>query len=172
MKKFLAFEGGKKFIGKGVNGDVQRLKQYLGDDFEINLADVEQTRLYPYNESAIFDEMVLKYAGKPESNFKDKKVSKSNWNADILSIKQVLYSAFDVVSLYKCFPSFPPIRAINYIPPGDTTIIDIKKKFNEYLIEKNIEKVELESQWNFNPNLIADMLKIDLKIFFIYLLNK
>ena len=163
MKKFLSSENGKKFVGKGVNGDTQRLRDYFGEDFEINLEDIEQTRLYSYQESANFDEMVLKFAGQPESSFKDKKVSRSNWNAKTLSMKQVLYSAFDVVSLCKCFSSFPPIRCISYNPPNDTETIDVKKKFREYLKDVKDEN-EFNSMWNLNSNLVAKMLEIDLNI--------
>ena len=96
--------------------------------------------------------MVLKFAGQPEMNFKDKKVSRSNWNADKLTMKQVLYAAFDVVSLYKCFPSFPPIRAIKYNPPSDTIMIDVKKKFEEFVKKKEKSELtddEIDSLCNF-----------------------
>ncbi|OHT10769.1 hypothetical protein TRFO_19914 [Tritrichomonas foetus] len=115
LRNFLSKESGNKFIGKGINGDLTKLKQTFGDDFSINLEDIEITRLAPKNESLNFDAMVLKYARKPAADFNDKKITLSNWAAPKLSIAQVVYASFDVVALFYCFPNFSPIRTIPFV---------------------------------------------------------
>ena len=51
LKKFMPKENGLKFVGKGISGDNSRLKMFFGDDFEMNIEDIEETKLFPYNES-------------------------------------------------------------------------------------------------------------------------
>lgn len=169
MRDFLSIKSGNKFVAKGAAGDLQRLKNYYGDDFEMDLEDVEMTRLRSYDDSANFDKMVLKFAGQPCAQFKDKTVSTSNWYTRTLSKKQIIYSAFDVVSLYCCYPNFPPPRNITYVVPDGVDPpkeIDIKQNFRTFIKTKNNgsdkSEGEIESIWNSDPNLAAEMLKIDL----------
>lgn len=81
MKKFLSKENGLRFVAKGISGDMARLHAFFGSNFEMNIEDVEQTRLKPYKESLNFEKMVESFAGKPSAQFKDKRISCSNWNA-------------------------------------------------------------------------------------------
>lgn len=170
MKQFLSVGSGCKFVGKGVSGDVRRLKEMFGDDFEIDFEDVENTRLLPYGHSANFDQMVEKFAGMACAQFKDKNVSRSNWNRRKLSMKQVIYSAFDVVSLFNCYPRFQPVRHFLYRIPSDynwPSNLDIKKEFSEF-VKANKKcsgsQKEIEKLWNSNPNLVAQMLGLNLDV--------
>ncbi|OHT02324.1 hypothetical protein TRFO_07142 [Tritrichomonas foetus] len=104
------FFGSNKFIMKGMMCDRNKLKSMFGNDFQMEVEDVEATRLAAYKESKNFQAMVERYAGIPAAQFKDKKISTSNWQAKTLSALQVLYAAFDVVSLYKCMPNFKPAK--------------------------------------------------------------
>jgi hypothetical protein len=45
------------------------------------------------------------------AEFKDSRITTSNWGQEILAARQVLYAAFDVVALYVAYPNFPPLSA-------------------------------------------------------------
>lgn len=96
------------FYGKGNHNDIQKLNEKFGPDFTIDLEDIEQTRLIPNNYSTNFIKMSEQFAGKSTAVFKDKEMTFSNWEVETLSMRQVLYAAFDVVALLKCYPNFPP----------------------------------------------------------------
>lgn len=168
LKNFLIKSSGHKFFAKGIYGDMIRLREMFGDDFEIDIEDVEETRLNPYNESCNFDAMVIKYAGEPKAHFKDKTVSRSNWNKVKLSMKQVIYSAFDVVSLFHCYPNFKPYRCNFYAFNDENTDFDPKKMFNDYIISVNgkLKNPEIDKLWNENSQLVAEMLKLNLPLLF------
>jgi len=70
------------------------------------LEDVEQTQLKPYKLPLNCTGMVGMFAGAPVVGFKDKKVNGSKWRQE-LSIRQVLYAAFDVCGLHARIPCFP-----------------------------------------------------------------
>lgn len=116
IKSFLHSSSGNKFVGKGISGDVSHLLQRFGSDFDISIEDIEATRLGPYEESANFEIMTEKFAGTPTAQYKNKKVSLSNWEAKTLTFTQVLYAAFDVVALYKCYQNFKPPRNYRFVP--------------------------------------------------------
>lgn len=95
------------FYGKGNHNDRQKLAQMFGDTFKIALEDVEQTRLIPNNCSINFIKMSEEFAGKSTAVFKDKEMTFSDWDTETLTMRQVMYAAFDVVALVKCYPNFP-----------------------------------------------------------------
>jgi len=101
---------------KGCSCDRKKIRSLYGD-ISVNIEDVEKTRLEPYHHSASFIQMIEKFAGIPLADFKDKKVSISDWSKVELSIQQILYSAFDVVGLYKSYPNFPPEIKKQYRKP-------------------------------------------------------
>jgi len=104
VKTFLAT---RSFIGKGSHNDKAKLKSLFGENFFINLEDVEITRIRPNRHPASFLDMVEFYYKPPAAPFKDPSISCSNWENEMLSINQVLYAAFDVVGLYFAFRSMP-----------------------------------------------------------------
>jgi ribonuclease D len=52
--------------------------------------------------------MILDFASKPSAEFKDVRITTSNWGTNTLTMRQILYAAFDVVALVQCYPNFPP----------------------------------------------------------------
>ena len=96
------------FYGKGINHDLQKLFQKFNYDFKNNIEDIARTRLEPYGHSINFVQMTLQFAGKPTAEFKDVRITKSNWDLPELSMRQVLYAAFDVVAISVAYPNFPP----------------------------------------------------------------
>jgi hypothetical protein len=95
------------FVGKGTEIDCWKLAHRYGPGFEIELEDVEATRLKPHGLSVHFADMVAQFVGEPSAPFKRKEVSVSDWRVDVLTSEQVLYAAFDVVSLFLAYPKFP-----------------------------------------------------------------
>ncbi|KAK8891696.1 hypothetical protein M9Y10_028916 [Tritrichomonas musculus] len=181
MRDFLSKENGLKFVGKGISGDLNRLRILFGKDFDMNIEDVEQTRLYPYEESVNFDQMVEKFAGEPTAQFKDKKISCSNWNAENLEMIQVIYSAFDVVALYNCYPNFRPSRCISYQPPNEDDCEpqgDLKERLIQYSISEEIcdkndfdDDEKIDAFWDSNSELVTEMLNLNLKLLQDVILN-
>jgi hypothetical protein len=107
MQRFLSSLSGRSFVGKGIANDLKKLRARYGTTFNINLEDVEQTRLRPYGLSCNFDQMTLRFAGRPKAQFKNKRISTSDWLRESLTIQQVLYAAFDVFALFVAWPNFP-----------------------------------------------------------------
>jgi hypothetical protein len=105
-KELGEFLGRNRFIGKGTSSDRQKLLARYGRDFRIDLEDIEVTRLKPYGHSCNFEKMTIEFVGMPSAQFKDKRVSTSNWNQATLSFLQVLYAGFDVVAIYFAWPRF------------------------------------------------------------------
>ena len=97
------------FFGKGTKNDRKQLSKKFGEGIldELELEDIETTRLSPYNHSINFVKMTLQFAGEPTTNFKEEKTTRSNWEASLLTVKQILYAGFDVAALFKCFKNFP-----------------------------------------------------------------
>ena len=96
-----------KFFAKGASNDKKQLMMKFGKDFHDNIEDISQTRLIPYHHSENFMSMTLQFAGKPCAEFKDIRITQSNWSQEILTMRQVLYAAFDVVAIYQCYPNLP-----------------------------------------------------------------
>ena len=97
-----------KFFAKGTHNDRIKLKEKFGFDFDNEIIeDIAETRLIPNDHSLNFMKMTLEFAGEPTAIFKDIKITKSDWDAAELSMRQVLYAAFDVVALYEAYPNFP-----------------------------------------------------------------
>ena len=89
--------------------------------------------------------MVLKFAGKSTGKFKDKRISCSNWNAKNLRKIQVIYSAFDVVALYRCYLNFHKIMISQYNQP-DTMQFNIKLRLAQYAVSlKKFNKKDLRN---------------------------
>lgn len=101
-----------RFYGKGMHNDKKQLMNKFGSTFSENFEDIALTRLIPYGNSENFVKMTLQFAGKPKAEFKDIEITKSNWESKILSSRQILYAAFDVVALYVAYPNFPPPKEI------------------------------------------------------------
>lgn len=170
LKKFMSKENGLKFVGKGIGGDLMRLKKFFGNDFDMNIEDIEETRLLPYYESLNFAMMTEKFGGKPTAEFKNKKISCSNWDAKILRKIQVIYSAFDVVALFQCYPHFQPPKLIEYKAPIKIES-HMKKYFIQWAISYNLfdKKDENDNRkinlfWNSNYNLVMQFLNVDFKL--------
>ena len=106
LKEFLLSH---QFFGKGAANDRRQLRMKFGCDFDC-IEDIAETRLVPYGHSENFMQMTLQFAGAPAAIFKDVRVAKSSWSRKVLSMRQVLYAAFDVVAIYECYPKLPPPR--------------------------------------------------------------
>jgi ribonuclease D len=101
------FLRGNRFYGKGMHNDKAQLKAKFGEDLCAGMEDIAKTRLAPYGHSQNFQQMTIQFAGQPTAEFKDIRITKSNWGIDVLTFRQVLYAAFDVVALYCCSPHSP-----------------------------------------------------------------
>lgn len=171
MKNFMRLENKVKFVGKGINGYVQRLKNFFGDDFLINIEDIELTRLIPYKYSTDFDAMVLKFASKPEVQFDDQNINKLDWNSKNYSMKQIIFAAFNVVALYHCYQNFQPRQSFMFIPSTnkENCKTDIKKKLYNFAI-KNKDEINLtsdldqESVWNSHYNYLTILFNADINL--------
>ncbi|KAH0792582.1 3'-5' exonuclease family protein [Histomonas meleagridis] len=102
------FLASHNFYAKGINNDLKKLKEKFGENFSTQIEDIAKTRLSPYGHSQNFMEMTNKFVGNPTVTFKDIRITKSNWDSPVLTKRQVLYAAFDVVALFCCYPNFPP----------------------------------------------------------------
>lgn len=150
LRNFLSSSSGNKFISKGCGNDRINLMKRFGEDFVIDMEDVERSRLAPYGHSLNFVQMVRKFAGEPLMEIKNKRVTMSCWNNTELSVKQVLYAAFDVVSLYKCIPNFPEARPYREKPskvgasrrPKHMTLKYLRNSLEEP--QQEIEESEME----------------------------
>ena len=99
-----------KFYGKGIENDKKMLQRKFGETFEENIEDIAKTRLRPYGHSENFNTMTLQFAGAPVASFKDIRITTSNWGQEVLTMRQVMYAAFDVVALFVAYPRFPPAK--------------------------------------------------------------
>ena len=99
----LNFLNSHKFYMKGMFQDRRKLQLLFGRDIDLSrFTDIEEEMLRPLGASLNFQEMVNRWSSKQLSaQFKDKKISCSNWEAQTLTTGQVLYAAFDVVSLHE-----------------------------------------------------------------------
>ncbi|EAX92087.1 3'-5' exonuclease family protein [Trichomonas vaginalis G3] len=100
LKKFLMTH---KFIAKGCKTDRTKMQQKFGPDFSIDLLDFERLYLIPNGFSSNFDAMVVEFYKNSSIEFKDKNVTCSNWQADVLTTQQVLYAGFDATALMKSY---------------------------------------------------------------------
>ena len=91
------------FIGKGIENDIQKIYLTFGIDFHMKIEDIAQTELIPQKKSLNFIEMVSTFYKNPVINFKNKKISISNWEQKNLNKIQVIYAAFDVIGLYEAY---------------------------------------------------------------------
>ncbi|OHS99442.1 hypothetical protein TRFO_08369 [Tritrichomonas foetus] len=105
LKKFLSTHS---FFAKGASNDKKQLMLKFGKDFHENIEDISLTRLKSYGHSENFIQMTIQFAGTPTADFKDIRITTSNWSQKVLTMRQVLYAAFDVVAIYECYPNFPP----------------------------------------------------------------
>jgi hypothetical protein len=103
-----AFLASHKFYAKGIHNDKIQLTVKFGQSFVDNIEDIQKTRLSPYSYSLNFIAMTIQFAGHRTADFKDIRITTSDWNVPTLSARQVLYAGFDVVALYHAYPHFPP----------------------------------------------------------------
>ena len=99
----LDFLNSHKFYMKGMGQDRLKLQLLYGNDIDLSrFTDIEKTMLGPLGASLNFQAMVNQWSSKDLSaQFKNKSISRSNWEAPTLKTGQVLYAAFDVVSLHE-----------------------------------------------------------------------
>lgn len=135
------------FYGKGNHNDLQKLTEKFGLTFKIDLEDIERTRLIPNSCSINFIQMSEQFAGQSTAVFKDKEMTFSNWEDETLSMRQVMYAAFDVVALFKCYPNFPPAST-------NVKITQVKKKGPKGKKCINVDQVFRRKYPIVNPNSI------------------
>ena len=99
-----------KFVGKGIGNDLIKLRERFNINFSGNVDDFERMHMRKYASNKSFNSLIEAYAGAPTAMYKDKSVTFSNWNAPTLSYQQVLYSVYDVVSLYQAYIGAQVIR--------------------------------------------------------------
>lgn len=97
-----------KFYAKGIHNDKKMLMAKFGRNFAENIEDIAKTRLVTYGHSENFKQMTIQFAGQPTAEFKDIRITTSNWAIEKLTKRQVLYAAFDVVALFQAYKNFPP----------------------------------------------------------------
>ena len=127
LKNFLVSH---KFIGKGIFFDLKKLYERFNVSFN-NILDMERAYLRPNHIPYGFAKMCDALGVKATAEYKNKKVSVSNWDASDLSKQQVLYSAFDVVGLYYSFTaakaSFPETN-VDYTKPQKKYVPNMERK--------------------------------------------
>lgn len=116
------FLSNHKFYAKGTTNDKKMLYRKFGCNFEHNIEDISRTRLVPYGYSENFMKMCLQFAGQPTAEFKDKKITLSQFSGPILTKRQVLYAAFDVVALCMSYPNFP--QPLNLVKQKKTKVVE------------------------------------------------
>lgn len=119
LKKFLMSH---KFIAKGCKNDKVKMQQKFGPDFSIDMLDFEKLYLQPNGFSSNFDAMVVEFYKNSSIEFKDKNVTCSNWQADVLTTQQVLYAGFDASALMKSY-----INALKRYPNAEKELQDKSK---------------------------------------------
>jgi hypothetical protein len=85
------------FVGKGCANDKINLRSRYG--FVPKLDDLEdwlRCHQLPLN----FEKMYLRFAGHPMGEFKDRSITMSDWDQDVLTDDQVLYAAFDAIAIF------------------------------------------------------------------------
>jgi hypothetical protein len=140
LSSFLDQSSGNRFIGKGIDCDIQMLLKRYGSSFVISMEDIQSTRFASRSLSENFDKMVANFAGPPLAQFKDKKVTMSRWDAPQLSIEQILYAAFDVYAIFVALPNFPtPLysRITLFYEPAS---VDFQAQLITYMIENGLVK--------------------------------
>ena len=101
LKEFLSSHS---FYGKGMSQDRIKLRELFGKSF--NFEDIQETRIKKHKLTPSFANLVAQLAGKPDAQFKDKRVTISNWNKRPLSAKQILYAAFDAYATRLMWEAF------------------------------------------------------------------
>lgn len=112
----LDFLRNHQFIGKGTRNDLIKLNEKFHHDFSSNIEDIAKTRLEPYGHSINFVQMTLQFAGKPTAEFKDVRITTSDWDLEELTMRQVLYAAFDAVAVSIAYPNLPPPKILEKPP--------------------------------------------------------
>lgn len=136
LKEFLEMH---QFIGKGMSVDRKKLRNMFSSAFQGQLEDIEQTLLNSYNLTKNFTDLVETVLGSPAAQFKDKWVSISNWAARPLSVKQILYAAFDAYAVFEIYKQIPRKFSIPAdIPPQRKEKKESKK---EKKLKKSMERV-------------------------------
>lgn len=90
-----------RIYGKGLSNDRRKLFSMFGESFPIE--DIESTRIKPHHLPVSFSAIVETLVGSPVVQFKDKLVSRSNWENRPLTIKQILYASFDSYGMHRCY---------------------------------------------------------------------
>ena len=145
-----------RFIMKGVYCDRIKLSRSFG---EVEIEDLEVSRLTPHgitiNFKKAFNEVTKK---KAVAEFKDKKISRSNWAAPILNHMQFLYASFDAIAtfaIYDCllkqYPEDGPF--IKYVPKIKNKK---KKKIDENVTNLVDQKQPINNLRNLLTNLILE----------------
>lgn len=98
----LEFFSEEVLYGKGVSSDTEKLKQLFGVDIVIR--DIESIFLSPHGLSLNFVKTVENFLGKPSAEFKNKRITISNWAKRPLTAEQILYSAFDAYAVHEMLP--------------------------------------------------------------------
>ena len=82
----------------------------------------------------------------------------------------MIYSAFDVVALYRCYPNFPKVSISQYRQPN-TEQFDVKLKLASYAVSlKKIKKKNLanpkkvDSFWDENSDLLINLINVKFDI--------
>lgn len=91
-----------RFIMKGASCDIRKMENMFGVKAEIE--DLEVSRLAPHgitpNFMNAFSTLSMK---KTTAEFKNKKISMSNWAAPYLNHMQFLYACFDAIATYRIY---------------------------------------------------------------------
>ncbi|OHT10312.1 hypothetical protein TRFO_04357 [Tritrichomonas foetus] len=95
------------FFSKYTKHDLKKMREIFGRHFNVNIEDIEITRIRAHNHSPNFLEIIKTFAGSPTGDFLVKHLAYSDWSKNPLQVNQVLYAAFHVVGLYKAYKNFP-----------------------------------------------------------------
>jgi hypothetical protein len=89
------------FFGKGMSCDRSKLQLMFSTTF--NIEDIQETRVLPNRLPVNFTELVDELIGPPVVSFKDKQISMSDWSQRPLTVRQVLYAAFDAYATFRIY---------------------------------------------------------------------
>ncbi|EAY00495.1 3'-5' exonuclease family protein [Trichomonas vaginalis G3] len=124
------------FYAKGISQDKKKLRQMFDETFDI--IDIEKYYLTPNNLPLNFEQMITTLVGEPSAQFKDKKMTTSDWTKRPLSVKQILYAAFDVYGLFLAVKSLKMKYKSQKIvqPPKQKSKKDRKRKDKTEKVKK------------------------------------
>ncbi|OHT08085.1 hypothetical protein TRFO_23535 [Tritrichomonas foetus] len=153
-QNLIEFIESHNFYAKNSREDAAKLSKFVGKKLnwkKYQIEDILRTRIMAYGYENISPQKMVKQFGNnlsPTAEFLDKCIVWSKWVNETLSIEQVLFAAYRILSFYNCIPLYN--KPVYDFIPNDMNVaipveyIDGISKFNavkklKYLLVTNIE---------------------------------